>query len=86
VQIAALKMSRPLISLGYGPKNDALMADVGLNAFCHDLENVDFDALTAQITAMAADRQRFSAIVREKVSAMTKRLREELNGLVPAGD
>jgi polysaccharide pyruvyl transferase WcaK-like protein len=81
VQIAALKMGRPLISLGYGPKNDALMQDVGLGAFCHDVETVEFDKLTQQIKAMAAERERYASIVREKVSALKTSLLEALKGL-----
>lgn len=86
VQIAALKMGRPLISLGYGPKNDALMADVGLGEFCHDVENVEFEELTQQIKAMAGDRARYAGIVREKVSALKTSLLEALKGLALAGD
>jgi polysaccharide pyruvyl transferase WcaK-like protein len=86
VQIAALKMGRPLISLGYGPKSDALMADVGLSEFCHDVENVAFDKLTRQIEAMAADRSRYAEIVREKVSALKTSLLEALKGLALARD
>lgn len=86
VQIAALKMNRPLISLGYGPKNDALMQDVGLGEFCHDVESVDFDKLTQHIKVMAADRARYAGIVREKVSALKTSLLEALKGLALARD
>ena len=58
VQIAALKMGRPLISLSYGPKNDALMADVGLDEFSQDVDNVDFERLTQQISTLVAERAR----------------------------
>lgn len=81
VQIAALKMNRPLISLGYGPKNDALMADVGLGEFCHDVETVDFDRLTQQIKTMASERARYAGIVREKVSGLKTSLRAALKEL-----
>lgn len=81
VQIAALKMGRPLISLGYGPKNDALMADVGLGAFCHDVENVAFEKLTQQISAMIAGRDGYAAQVRQKVAAMKEELRAALRAI-----
>lgn len=81
VQIAALKMGRPLISLGYGPKNDALMADVGLDDFCHDVEHVDFDKLTQQINAMVAGRDGYAAQVRQKVAAMKDELGAALRAL-----
>jgi len=81
VQIAALKMGRPLISLGYGPKNDALMADVGLAEFCHDVENVAFEKLTQQISAMIAGRDGYAAQVRQKVAAMKEELRAALRAI-----
>jgi polysaccharide pyruvyl transferase WcaK-like protein len=81
VQIAALKMRRPLISLGYAPKNDALLEDVGLGDFVHDVEKADFDKLTRQIELMAQDRARFAAIVDENVTRMERRLKEALSEL-----
>lgn len=81
VQIAALKMGRPLISLSYGPKNDALMADVGLSEFTQNVDDVDFDRLTQQINTMIAGRETYAAQVREKVSAMSATLKAALKKL-----
>ena len=81
VQIAALKMRRPLISLGYGPKNDALMQAAGLDGFIHNVDATDFDALTQQVETIAADRARYVAIVDERVSAMERELRQALQKL-----
>ncbi|MEZ5971653.1 MAG: polysaccharide pyruvyl transferase family protein [Hyphomonadaceae bacterium] len=74
VQIAALKMGRPLIALSYGPKSDALMADVGLDEFCQDLDNVNFDLLTQQVEKMIAGREAYATQVRERVAAMKAKL------------
>lgn len=81
VQIAALKMRRPLISLGYAPKNDALLELAGLKDFIHDVHAVDFAALTKQIEAMTADRARYAAIVDERVTAMENDLLRSLRNL-----
>jgi polysaccharide pyruvyl transferase WcaK-like protein len=81
VQIAALKMGRPLISLSYGPKNDALMADVGLSDFAQNVDHVDFERLKQQINTMIAERPRYAAQVRERVGAMTEKLRAALKAL-----
>lgn len=81
VQIAALKMGRPLIGLSYGPKTDALMADMGLSEFCQDLDHVDFDKLTQQIEKMIAGRDAYAAQVREKVAAMKAKLTAALKAL-----
>jgi polysaccharide pyruvyl transferase WcaK-like protein len=81
VQIAALKMRRPLISLGYAPKNDALMELSGLKDFIHDVHAVDFDALTKQIGTMAAQRAHYAAIVDERVTALENELLQALREL-----
>ncbi|MGD9967370.1 MAG: polysaccharide pyruvyl transferase family protein [Hyphomonadaceae bacterium] len=81
VQIAALKMRRPLISLGYAPKNDALMEQAGLAEFVHDVESTDFAKLTQQIEAIARQRDKYAAIVDENVTAMEQRLRRALLSL-----
>ncbi|MGD9981244.1 MAG: polysaccharide pyruvyl transferase family protein [Hyphomonadaceae bacterium] len=81
VQIAALKMRRPLISLGYAPKNDALMELAGLSEFAHNVEAADFDKLTQQIEIMGQDCSKYAAIVDANVSALELRLREALRQL-----
>ena len=35
--IAALKLSKPTIAVGYSQKHHALMADMGLTDFCHSV-------------------------------------------------
>ena len=81
VQIAALKAGKPLISLSYGPKNDALMADVGLSEFAQDVDHTDFEKLKQQINTMIAGRERYAAQVREKVAAMKAQLVAALKAL-----
>jgi len=81
VQIAALKAGKPLISLSYGPKNDALMADVGLSEFAQNVDHADFEKLKHQINTMIAGRERYAAQVREKVAAMKANLVNALRAL-----
>ncbi len=81
VQIAALKMRRPLISLSYAPKNDALLQAAGMGAFVQDVHKVDFDLLTRQIETLAGERGRYVDIVDNQVSAMERRLRQALLAL-----
>lgn len=81
VQIAALKMGRPIVSLSYGPKSEALMADVGLEGFSQDIDNVDFERLTEQVNTLIAERAQYEAIVRSRVEAMTNKLKAALREL-----
>src|SRR3712207_8323203 len=39
-------------SLGYARKNDVLLADMGLDAFCQHVEELDLDRLKAQFAAL----------------------------------
>jgi polysaccharide pyruvyl transferase WcaK-like protein len=47
--VCALKMVKPTISLGYADKNDDVMAEFGLGAFCQSMESFDLDRLLGQI-------------------------------------
>jgi polysaccharide pyruvyl transferase WcaK-like protein len=48
--MCALKLGKPVISLGYAPKNLALMTDMGLAEFCQDANSLDADLLIKQFT------------------------------------
>jgi polysaccharide pyruvyl transferase WcaK-like protein len=47
--VCALKMIKPTISLGYADKNDDVMAEFGLGAFCQSMESFDLDRLLEQV-------------------------------------
>ena len=47
--IAALLACKPTVSVGYGPKNADLMAQVGLLRFCQEIENLDPVLLSRQL-------------------------------------
>jgi polysaccharide pyruvyl transferase WcaK-like protein len=46
--VAAVKLSKPTISIGYCEKHDELMADMGLSGFTQSAQSVDVDRLIAQ--------------------------------------
>lgn len=81
VQIAALKVGRPVISLSYAPKNDALVSEAGLGDFSQDIHAVDFDRLTRQIADIIAQREAIAAIVHDRVYATEERLRVAIREL-----
>jgi polysaccharide pyruvyl transferase WcaK-like protein len=45
----SLLLKRPTISIGYGDKNDALMADFGLQRYCHRIESFEVEAVLQHI-------------------------------------
>ncbi|NKW81984.1 hypothetical protein HGG72_19325 [Ochrobactrum pecoris] len=46
--VCALKMGKPLISIGYNDKNDFLMAEFSQIPFCQRIESLDLDRLQEQ--------------------------------------
>lgn len=81
VQVAALQQGRPVISLSYGPKNDALLAQAGLEAFTQDIHAIDLDRLKGQITTLVRERDQYAGVVRERVAGMQTKLRAALNDM-----
>lgn len=53
--VCALKMVRPAISLGYAPKNDALLSTARLSEFCHHVELFSVDNVVDQINVIRRD-------------------------------
>jgi polysaccharide pyruvyl transferase WcaK-like protein len=82
VQIAALKHRVPVVSLSYGPMNDALMQAAGLSQFCEQIERFDSAALAKQCQRLIEARTHYAALVNQKVSAMETALPRQLQALL----
>jgi polysaccharide pyruvyl transferase WcaK-like protein len=52
--MCALKLTKPVVSLGYAPKNLALMAEMGLSDYCQNASNIDVELLIQQFTDIEA--------------------------------
>jgi polysaccharide pyruvyl transferase WcaK-like protein/SAM-dependent methyltransferase len=50
--MCALKLEKPVISIGYAAKNAAIMADAGLADFCQHTNTLDVDRLIQQFTEL----------------------------------
>lgn len=75
--VCALRMSKPTISIGYAEKNDALLREVGLADFCQHVEHLDLELLQAQIARLIADRATFESKLRDALTRIQTRLREQ---------
>ena len=62
--ICALMLSKPTLSVGYGEKNAALMADIGLAEYCQSVNSLDIDHLIKQFT----DLESRAASVRQAIT------------------
>jgi polysaccharide pyruvyl transferase WcaK-like protein len=61
--IAALKLSKPTIALGYSMKHTALMSDMGLAEFSHSVQSMDVHAVTEQLLEMEGDSGRLRQLL-----------------------
>jgi polysaccharide pyruvyl transferase WcaK-like protein len=72
--ICALKLARPTISLSYADKNDALLADMGLGAYCQHVETFDVDLLKQQFNGLLDERQSLQEQIRDRLKIIQGRL------------
>ena len=73
--ICALKLRKPCISIGYAPKFDVLMAEMGLAEFCQHIERLDIDRLTAQLSDLMANQ----AAYREALDKVNREYERQLS-------
>jgi len=81
--VAALKLARPVVSIGYASKNDALLTEMGLAGFCQHIEELDVDRLILQFTTLLDARDDHEREIRERVDSYRRRLKEQ-EGLLAA--
>jgi polysaccharide pyruvyl transferase WcaK-like protein len=72
-----LLLGRPVVSIGYGDKNEALLADFGLEQYACHVESFDPARLRAQICALAALPTPPTANVTEILEAFRRRVDEQ---------
>jgi polysaccharide pyruvyl transferase WcaK-like protein len=75
--VCALKLAKPTISLGYSKKNDVLMAQAGLGAYCHHVERFEVDQLIEQFEMICAQRTQCADAVRAYRQIADIRLAEQ---------
>lgn len=80
--VGSLRLGKPVLSIGYAPKNDALMAEMGLAAFCQHIEHLDEPRLREQFTLLAVQRHEHAATVAARVAHYQERLREQERVLI----
>jgi polysaccharide pyruvyl transferase WcaK-like protein len=68
--VGALALGKPVISIGYAQKNDMLLAEMGLSAFCQHIETLDFGQLVQQFDKLAAGREEFGACVAQGIDTL----------------
>jgi polysaccharide pyruvyl transferase WcaK-like protein len=88
--ICALRLGRPVVSVGYAGKSRVLMQALGLEDFCQDIGQLDADRLVAQVRAARRDAEALGAQIRStaaeygvQVESMLQRIIKQDLRLVP---
>ncbi|MGW1794956.1 polysaccharide pyruvyl transferase family protein [Streptomyces sp. NPDC001984] len=82
--ICALKTGTPVLALCYATKSDALMAEMGLSAYCHPAREVDADRLLEQFRALEKRSAELRQTLTERNLAAARRLEHHFNSLTAA--
>ena len=76
--LAAVKLGKPTISVGYAAKSDALMAEMGLGEFCQSMRDLDVDRLVKQFTSLQERDVELRAVLARRNTEMTRRVEWQL--------
>lgn len=79
--LCSLKLSKPTISIGYSPKHDALMADMGLGDFTQEVSTLDVDELKKLFTELESRSAELQKIVAERNAAKAELLEAQFKKL-----
>ncbi|GAA3482142.1 polysaccharide pyruvyl transferase family protein [Streptomyces yanii] len=82
--ICALKVGTPTLALSYAAKSDALMAQMGLAAYCHPAREVDADRLLEQFRALEQRSPELRQTLTERNLAAAQRLEHQFTALTAA--
>lgn len=83
--LCALMLGRPVVSIGYSKKNDALLAEMGLQDYCQHVEHFDVDRLVLQVQALAGVHEVAVLRIRHTCGGYRRRLDEQYEKILGAG-
>ncbi|MCY0920616.1 polysaccharide pyruvyl transferase family protein [Streptomyces sp. H27-G5] len=82
--ICALKVGTPTLALSYAAKSDALMARMGLEAYCHPARDVDADRLLEQFRELEKRSAELRRILTERNAVAVRQLDRQFTALTAA--
>ncbi|TQK42881.1 polysaccharide pyruvyl transferase WcaK-like protein [Streptomyces sp. SLBN-118] len=82
--ICALKTGTPVLALSYAAKSDALMAQMGLGAYCHPAREVDAGKLLEQFRSLEKRSAELRQTLIERNLAAARRLEHQFTALTAA--
>lgn len=75
--ISALILAKPTIATGYSNKHTALMTDMGMEAYCLEIRNLDVDQIIKQLAEIEASSAEIRQMLKEKNKARVRALQEQ---------
>ncbi|MET9760685.1 polysaccharide pyruvyl transferase family protein [Streptomyces sp. NPDC006372] len=82
--VCALKAGTPTLALSYAAKSDALMARMGLDAYCHPAREVDADRLLEQFRTLEKRSAELRQTLAERNRLTARQLRDQFAALTAA--
>lgn len=72
--VCSLALSRPVVSIGYAGKFEALMRDMGLGDYCQGIETLEIDRLQQQFLRLAKEHAGAVEVIRQRSRQYRQRL------------
>jgi polysaccharide pyruvyl transferase WcaK-like protein len=82
--LCALKLAKPTLSVGYAPKNDVLMAEMGLGDFCQSARAIDLDRLVRQFGELESRAGELTGTLTERGAEQAQLLKRQFATLSAA--
>jgi polysaccharide pyruvyl transferase WcaK-like protein len=79
--VCALMLAKPTISIGYGAKNAALMAEMGLAGYCQAASSLDVSRLIGQFTDLESRAAQLRRTIAERNAAQQPIIERQLTEL-----
>ena len=75
--LLALLLNKPVVSIAYDPKIDAVMAEAGLAAYCQSIDDADLQKLIRKFSQLEANRETVKADLMRRVEQHCRVLDEQ---------
>lgn len=79
--VSAFLLGRPVLSIGYSKKNDALLADAGQGAFCQAVDTFDVAQLQQQFRQLVAEAGQAAAQIAARAGDYRRQLNHQYDHL-----
>jgi polysaccharide pyruvyl transferase WcaK-like protein len=83
--LMGLLLGKPVLAISFHHKCSSLMAEMGLSAYCHDLNQIDVETLIGQFQALVRDRDDVERLIVQRVAAAQRALEEQYELLFGVG-